>query len=83
MAISECPGRETCPAADISLIVENRGVTLAELGFRFARGCEVGIMANPSSAHPISGLSCPAAHVLSLGFGFGARRVLGKGVEWN
>ena len=38
MAISECPGRETCPAADISLIVENRGVTLAELGFRFTRG---------------------------------------------
>ena len=38
MAISECPSRETHPAADISLIAENRGVTLAELGFRFTRG---------------------------------------------
>ena len=38
MAISECPSRETHPAADISLIAENRGVTLAELGFRGIRG---------------------------------------------
>ena len=38
MAISECPSRETYLAADISLIAENRGVTLAELGFRFTRG---------------------------------------------
>ena len=38
MAISECPSRETYLAADISLIVENRGVTLAELGFRGIRG---------------------------------------------
>ena len=38
MAISECPSRETYLAADISLIVENRGATLAELGFRFTRG---------------------------------------------
>ena len=61
MAISECPSRETYLAADISLIVENRGVTTDELGFRFTRGCEVGIMANPSSAHLISGLLRPAA----------------------
>ena len=38
MAISECPSRETYLAADISLIVENRGVTTAELGFRGIRG---------------------------------------------
>ena len=61
MAISECPSRETHPVADISLIAENRGVTPAKLGFRFTRGCEVGIMANPSSAHLISGLLRPAA----------------------
>lgn len=41
-------------------------------------GCGGRIMANPSSVHPISSLLRPAAYVLSLGFGFGARRVLGK-----
>ena len=42
MAISECPSRETHPAADISLIAENRGVTLAELGFRVCVGARPG-----------------------------------------
>jgi len=41
-------------------------------------GCGGRIMANPSSVHLISSLLRPAAYVLSLGFGFGARRVLGK-----
>ena len=42
-------------------------------------------MVNPSSAHPISSLLCPAAKVLSLGSGFRVRRVLGKQrvVEWK
>ena len=51
---------------------------MLSLGSGLPGGCEVGIMANPSSAHPISSLLCPAASVLSLGFGFGARCVLGK-----
>ena len=38
MAISECPSRETYLAADISLIAENHGRTLAELGFRVCAG---------------------------------------------
>ena len=42
-------------------------------------------MVNPSSAHLISRLLRSAAKVLSLGSGFGARRVLGKQrvVEWK
>lgn len=42
-------------------------------------------MVNPSSAHLISALLCPAAYVLSLSFGFGVRCVLGKQgvVEWK
>ena len=48
-------------------------------------GSGVGIMVNPSSAHMISALLFPAAKVLSLGFGFGLVRVLGKQrvVEWK
>lgn len=42
MAISECPSRETHLAADISLIVENHGRTLAELGFRVCAGARPG-----------------------------------------
>ena len=42
-------------------------------------------MVNPSSAHLISSLLCPAAYALSLGSGFGLMRVLGKQrvVEWK
>ena len=69
MAISECPSRETYPAADISLIGENRGVIVIP---------NYSNPQNPSSAHLMSSLLCPAAYVLSLGFGFGAMRVLGK-----
>ena len=61
MAISECPSRETYLAADISLIVENLVSLLLSWGSRVLEGCRVGIMANPSSAHLISGLLCPAA----------------------
>jgi len=51
---------------------------LLSWGSGVPEGCEVGIMANPSSAHLISGLLCPAAKVLSLGFGFVPVLVLGK-----
>ena len=51
---------------------------MLSLGSGLPGGREVGIMANPSSAHPISSLLRLAASVLSLGFGFGARCVLGK-----
>ena len=78
MAISECPSRETYLAADISLIVENLVSLLLSWGSGVLEGCEVGIMANPSSAHLIFGLLRPAAKVLSLGFGFGLMCVLGK-----
>ena len=69
MAISECPSRETHPAADISLIAENRGVIVIP---------NYSNPQNPSSAHLISCLLCPAAYALSLGSGFGLMLVLGK-----
>ena len=69
MAISECPSCETHPVADISLIAENRGVIVIP---------KYSNPQNLSSAHLIFGLLCPAAKVLSLGFRFGARFVLGK-----
>ena len=85
MAISECPSRETHPAADISLIAENRGVTLAELGFRFTRGLRGRNNGEPQLSTPTIPFPAMAAKVLSLGFGFGLICVLGKQrvVEWK
>ena|GEM_PF-4164828 len=51
---------------------------LLSLGSGLPGGREVGIMANPSSAHPISSLLRLAASVLSLGFGFGPILSLGR-----
>ena len=68
MAISECPSRETYLAADISLIVENRGVTLAELGFRFTRGLRGRNNGEPQLSTPDIRPAVPGCKGSKLGF---------------
>ena len=85
MAISECPGRETCPAADISLIVENHGRTLADLGFRFARGLRGQNNGEPQLSTPDIQPAAPGCICSKLGFRFWgeARPGLTGIAEWK
>ena len=70
MAISECPSRETYLAADISLIVENRGVTTAELGVPVYQGLRGWNNGEPQLSTPDIRPLAPGCISSKLGFWF-------------